>query len=212
VLNRAILTKDAPLADILFGVDNTFLSRSLEEDIFEPYASPALENIPDRFKLDPSNRALPVDYGDVCINYDKAYFAENDLAVPQTLEDLTKPEYANLLVVENPATSSPGLAFLMATVAHFGDDYLEYWRSLQANGVVVVDGWETAYYTNFSGIVGTRTPADGRLVWDFARRGGDLRRPASGRRAHRFHSRTRHLLPPDRIRRHPQRDREPRPG
>jgi thiamine transport system substrate-binding protein len=154
VLNRAILTKDAPLADILFGVDNTFLSRALEEDIFEAYASPALENIPDRFKLDPSNRALPVNYGDVCINYDKAYFAENDLAVPQTLEDLTKPEYANLLVVENPATSSPGLAFLMATVAHFGDDYLEYWRALQANGVVVVDGWETAYYTNFSGSSG----------------------------------------------------------
>jgi thiamine transport system substrate-binding protein len=150
VLNKAILSKDAPLADILFGVDNTFLSRSLDEDLFEPYDSPALENIPDRFKLDPSNRALPVDYGDVCINYDKAYFADNDLAVPQTLEDLTKPEYANLLVVENPATSSPGLAFLMATVAHFGDDYLDYWRSLQANGVVVVDGWETAYYTNFS--------------------------------------------------------------
>lgn len=154
VLNRAILTKDAPLADILFGVDNTFLSRALEEDIFEAYESSVLENIPEQFKLDPSNRALPVDYGDVCINYDKVYFADNDLAVPQTLEDLTKPKYANLLVVENPATSSPGLAFLMATVAHFGDDYLDYWRALQANGLVVVDGWETAYYTNFSGSSG----------------------------------------------------------
>ena len=154
VLNKAILSKDAPLADILFGVDNTFLSRALEEDIFEPYDSPALQNIPEGFKLDPSNRALPVDYGDVCINYDKAYFADNDLPVPQTLEDLTKPEYANLLVVEDPATSSPGLAFLMATVAHFGDDYLDYWRALQANGIVVVDGWETAYYTNFSGSSG----------------------------------------------------------
>ena len=154
VLNKAILSKDAPLADILFGVDNTFLSRALEEDIFEPYDSPSLQNIPEGFKLDPSNRALPVDYGDVCINYDKAYFADNDLPVPQTLEDLTKPEYANLLVVEDPATSSPGLAFLMATVAHFGDDYLDYWRALQANGIVVVDGWETAYYTNFSGSSG----------------------------------------------------------
>jgi thiamine transport system substrate-binding protein len=154
VLNRAILTKDAPLADLLFGVDNTFLSRALEEDIFEPYDSPVLAEIPDRFKLDPSNRALPVDYGDVCINYDKAYFAENNLAVPQSLEDLTKPEYEGLLVVENPATSSPGLAFLLATVAHFGDSFTEYWQALKENGLVVVDGWETAYYTNFSGSSG----------------------------------------------------------
>jgi thiamine transport system substrate-binding protein len=154
VLNKAILTKDAPLADVLFGVDNTFLSRALEGDIFEAYESPALGAIPDRFKLDDSNRALPVDYGDVCINYDKAYFADNNLAVPQSLEDLTKPEYEGLLVVENPSTSSTGLAFLLATVAHFGDSFPEYWQALKDNGVVVVDGWETAYYTNFSGSSG----------------------------------------------------------
>jgi len=151
VLNKAILTKEAPLADVLFGVDNTFLSRALEAEIFESYASPELANISDAFKLDSSNSALPVDYGDVCINYDKNYFTDNSLAVPQSLEDLIKPEYANLLVVENPATSSTGLAFLLATVAHFGEDgYLTYWSDLKANGVVVVDGWETAYYTNFS--------------------------------------------------------------
>jgi len=150
VLNQAILTKDAPLADILFGVDNTFLSRALDADIFETYQSPMLTEIADEFKLDLSNRALPVDYGDVCINYDKNYFAEKDLVVPQSFEDLAKPEYKDLLVVENPATSSPGLAFLLATRAHFGDDYLDYWKSLKANGAVVVDGWETAYYTNFS--------------------------------------------------------------
>ena len=150
VLNKAVLTKDAPLADLLFGVDNTFLSRALETDIFETYASPELVNIPDAFKLDSTNKALPVDYGDVCINYDKKYFADNSLAVPQSLDDLTKPEYANLLVVENPATSSTGLAFMLATLAHFGDGYLDYWSGLEANGVVVVDGWETAYYTNFS--------------------------------------------------------------
>ena len=150
VLNKAALTKDAPLADVLFGVDNTFLSRALEEDIFEAYESPLLNEIPDTFKLDDSNRALPVDYGDVCINYDKDYFAENNLAVPQSLEDLTKPEYNSLLVVENPATSSTGLAFLLATVAHYGDEFTEYWQTLKENGVVVVDGWETAYYTNFS--------------------------------------------------------------
>jgi thiamine transport system substrate-binding protein len=149
-LNKAILTKDAPLADVFYGVDNTFLSRALQADIYEPYASPQLANIPDAFKLDSTNNALPVDYGDVCINYDKKYFTDNSLAIPQSLEDLTKTEYANLLVMENPATSSTGLAFMLATVAHFGDGYLDYWKSLKANGVVIVDGWETAYYTNFS--------------------------------------------------------------
>jgi len=150
-LNRAILTKESPQADVFYGVDNTFLSRALDEGIFEPYDSPKLDQIPDQFKLDPTHHALPVDYGDVCINYDKAYFASKGLAVPQSLEDLTRPEYRGLLVVENPATSSPGLAFLLATVAHFGEDtYLDYWMSLRNNGLVVVNDWETAYYTNFS--------------------------------------------------------------
>jgi len=154
-LNKAILSKDAPLADVFYGVDNTFLSRALTADIYEPYNSPALKNVPAEFQLDPSHRALPVDYGDVCINYDKAYFASHNLAVPQSLEDLTRPEYKGLLVVENPATSSPGLVFLLATVKHFGDpNYIGYWKDLRANGLVVVDGWETAYYTNFSGSSG----------------------------------------------------------
>jgi thiamine transport system substrate-binding protein len=154
-LNKAILTTDAPLADVFYGVDNTFLSRALSAGIYTPYASPLLANIPNEFKLDPQNRALPVDYGDVCINYDKAYFAAHNLPVPLTLEDLLKPAYSRLLVVENPATSSPGLAFLLATINHFGPTgYQDYWKALRANGVVVVDGWETAYYTNFSGSSG----------------------------------------------------------
>jgi thiamine transport system substrate-binding protein len=150
MLNKAILSKDAPLADVMFGVDNTFLSRALEADIFDAYQSPALSDVPAEFVLDSSFRALPVDYGDVCINYDKKYFEENDLAVPASFEDLAKPEYNGLLVVESPATSSPGLAFMLATRAYFGDGFLDYWQSLKDNGVVVVDGWETAYYTNFS--------------------------------------------------------------
>ncbi|MDP1714940.1 MAG: thiamine ABC transporter substrate-binding protein [Anaerolineales bacterium] len=150
VLNQAILTKNAPLADVLFGVDNTFLSRALDADIFEVYQSPVLIDVSPEYILDETYHALPVDYGDVCINYDKNYFTENNLSVPQTFEDLAKPEYKGLLVVENPATSSPGLAFLLATRAHFGDGYLDYWQSLKENGVVFVDGWETAYYTNFS--------------------------------------------------------------
>jgi thiamine transport system substrate-binding protein len=113
-----------------------------------------VQAVPDEFKLDTTNRVVPVDYGDVCVNYDKKYFAENSLAVPHSLEDLTKSEYAGLLVTENPATSSTGLAFLLATVVHFDDSYLDYWRALKENGLAVVDGWETAYYTNFSGSSG----------------------------------------------------------
>jgi thiamine transport system substrate-binding protein len=150
-LNKAILTKDAPLADILFGVDNTFFSRAIEADIFEAYRSPLLSLIPDAFQLDPTYRLTPVDYGDVCINYDRAFFDSEGIPIPASLEDLLDPEYNGLFVTPNPATSSPGLAFLLATVAHFGDPgYLDYWAGLRDNGLVVVGDWETAYYSNFS--------------------------------------------------------------
>jgi thiamine transport system substrate-binding protein len=157
-LNRAILSRDNPLADVFFGVDNTFLSRALEENIFEAYSSPLLDQIPDEFQLDPQNRALPVDYGDVCLNYDRLYFEEASLQPPQNLEDLLDPEYRRLLVVQNPATSSPGLAFLLATIGHYGEDgYLDYWRGLVENEVLVVGSWETAYNTEFSGSAGAGT-------------------------------------------------------
>lgn len=155
MLNRAVLTKSSPQADVMYGVDNTFLSRALDEGVFEPYASPALADIPADLQLDASHSALPVDYGDVCINYDKAWFNTKGLALPQSLADLTKPEYKDLLVTENPATSSTGLAFLLATIAQYGaDGYLAYWQSLKANGLVIVNDWEAAYYTNFSGSSG----------------------------------------------------------
>jgi len=150
-VNKAVLSKGNPLADVFYGVDNTFLSRALEEGIFIPYHSPLLDEIDDRFQLDDKNRALPVDFGDVCLNYQKAYFEENDLQPPQNLEDLSKPAYKGLLTVENPATSSPGLAFLLATIGHFGEDqYLEYWQQLVENDLNVVNDWETAYYSSFS--------------------------------------------------------------
>lgn len=154
-LNRAILVKEAPIADILYGIDNTFLSRAIGEDLFDAYTSPLLNEIPDAFKLDHQDRVVPIDYGDVCINYDKQFFRENNLEIPTSLEDLVNPEYANLLVVENPATSSPGLAFMLATIAEYGEyGYLDFWAELKDNDVVIVNDWGTAYYTNFSGSVG----------------------------------------------------------
>ncbi len=149
VLNRAILTKGAPIADLLYGFDNTFLSRALEADILLPYRSPEIRNLRGTLLLDPSFRALPVDYGYVSLNYHKAYFQNRPL--PKTPEDLARPEFTRLLVVQNPATSSPGLAFLMATVARFGEEgYLDFWARLRDGGVRVTKGWSEAYYTHFS--------------------------------------------------------------
>lgn len=156
-VNKAILSADSPLADVFYGIDNTFLSRALQEDIFEPYASPLLEQIPDSFELDPQAHALPVDYGDVCLNYDKAQLEELDLEPPQSLDDLLLPTYRGMLVVENPATSSPGLAFLLATIGKFGqDNYLAFWQGLVENDVLVVNDWNTAYYSEFSRWGGSR--------------------------------------------------------
>ncbi len=154
MLNQAVLTKDHPLADVLYGVDNTFLSRALDAGIFEPYESPGLASVPLEFQLDPSYRATPIDYGDICVNYDKTAFTAATKA-PATLSDLTKPEYRSKLVVENPATSSPGLAFVLATIAEFGETgaytWRDYWTDLVTNDVLVVGGWEDAYYSAFSG-------------------------------------------------------------
>ena len=150
-LNRAILTKSNPVADVFYGVDNTFLSRALNEQIFEPYSPANLSEIPSDFILDVTNTMVPIDYGDVCINYDITYFAQNALLIPASFEDLLQPAYKGMLVVENPATSSPGLAFLLATISHYGDPgYLDYWERLTENGTVIVNDWSTAYYTNFS--------------------------------------------------------------
>jgi thiamine transport system substrate-binding protein len=150
-VNAAVLAVGAPFADVFYGVDNTFLSRALDEGIFEPYDSPLLTEIPDEFKVDAGNFALPVDFGDVCLNYDLAYFEDNGLAVPASLEDLVKPEYAGLTAVTNPASSSPGLAFLFATIGYFGEEgYLDFWQALVENDVKVVNDWDTVYYTEFS--------------------------------------------------------------
>ncbi|MCL4265363.1 MAG: thiamine ABC transporter substrate-binding protein [Anaerolineae bacterium] len=166
-LNQAILTKDDPLADLFFGVDNTFMGRALAADIFVPYQSPLLAEIRDELELDDTYHLLPVDYGDVCLNYDKAWFAAQGLEPPQTLTDLTDPVYKGLLVAQNPATSSPGLAFLLATIAQFGETggyaYLDYWADLRANEVLITNGWEDAYYGYF-----TRSGGDRPLVVSYA--------------------------------------------
>ncbi|MFB4192821.1 thiamine ABC transporter substrate-binding protein [Streptomyces carpaticus] len=156
VVNQAVLSKNNPQGDVLFGIDNTLLSRALDEGVFAPYEAAGLAAIPETYQLDAGeHRVTPVDTGDICVNYDRAYFAEHELAPPQTLDDLIDPAYRDLLVVQNAATSSPGLGFLLGTVAAYGDDgWQEYWQALRDNGVEVVDGWEQAYNERFSGAAG----------------------------------------------------------
>ncbi|MBD5785972.1 thiamine ABC transporter substrate-binding protein [Cellulosimicrobium terreum] len=155
LVNQLILTKDAPLGDVVFGIDNTFASRAIDEGVLDPYTPADLSESAAGYAVGDGGELTPVDVGDVCINVDHTWFSEAGVPEPVTLEDLTKPEYADLLVVTNPATSSPGLAFLLATVDAFGEDgYEDYWAALRDNGLKVADGWSDAYYVDFSGSEG----------------------------------------------------------
>lgn len=167
LVNQAVLTRSNPLGDVLFGVDNTFLSRALAGDIFIPYESPALSRVHEEFvpDADVNFAVTPIDFGDVCLNYDVQYFEQAGLDVPDELADLADPSYRSLLTVQNPATSSPGLAFLITTIAVFGEEgdytYLDFWRDLVANDVLITDGWTDAYFGHFSGAGGS----DARARW-----------------------------------------------
>jgi thiamine transport system substrate-binding protein len=134
--NRLVLTKDSPIADVVFGIDNTFRGIADENGIIE-------------------GDLVPVDYADVCFNYDRLWFEERNITPPASWRDLTKPAYNSLTVVTNPLSSSPGLAFLATTVAAFGQPAFEqYWKEQRDNGVMVASGWEEAYFTYFSGSSG----------------------------------------------------------
>jgi thiamine transport system substrate-binding protein len=170
-VNKAILTKDNPQGDVFFGVDNTLLSRALDNGLFQPYEAKDSGKVLPEFRVDEDkHRVTPVDTGDVCVNYDKAWFEEHRLTPPQTFDDLIEPEYKDLLVTENASTSSPGLGFLLGTAAKYGDEgWPDYWKKLKANGVKVVDGWEQAYNEEFSGSAGgKKAKADRPLVVSYA--------------------------------------------
>ena len=155
LVNQLVLTKETPLGDAVYGIDNSFASRAISEGVLEPYRSPALPAGAEQYAADDADHLTPVDVGDVCVNVDHEWFAAQGLAEPTTLEDLADPAYRDLLVVPNPATSSPGLAFLLATVGAFGEDgWQDYWARLRDNGVKVVEGWSDAYSVDFSGSSG----------------------------------------------------------
>lgn len=166
MLNTLILSKENPLGDVVYGIDNTFLSRALDADLFAPYDAPSLTDIPERLQLDPSHRLNPADFGYVTLNYDIAWFEDNGLAPPTDIADLIDPTYKGLTVVENPASSSPGLAFLFVTVGRYGEGYLDYWKSLRANDVLISEGWNDAYWGAFT--VGSGGEGDRPIVVSYA--------------------------------------------
>ena len=154
MLNKLILTRAKPIADVVFGIDNALLPRAEKAGVLDAYDGPAAR----RPSAAPLGGALvPVDYGFVALNIDKAWFAQRKLALPRSLDELAQPAYRDLLVVQNPATSSPGQAFLQATIAGLGEEAaFAWWGRLRANGVKVVKGWTEAYYTEFTRNGGTR--------------------------------------------------------
>lgn len=156
VVAKAGLTSGNPEGDVLWGVDNTLLSRALDEKIFDPYVSTAHPLRRDLVDAG-AGTVTPVDYGDVCINVDTTSLNERGLEAPSSLDNLIEPAYRDLLVVSSASTSSPGLAFLLATIVRYGEDgWRDYWRALVDNGVLVVSGWSDAYYTAFSRYGGDR--------------------------------------------------------
>ena len=155
LVNQLILTKDSPLGDVVYGIDNSFAARAIDAGVLTPYAPPELPAGAEQHAADEAGSLTPVDMGDVCVNVDHQWFADAGIPEPVTLQDLADPRYKDLLTVTNPATSSPGLAFLLATVGAFGEEgWQQYWRDLTANGVRVAQGWEDAYYVDFSGSTG----------------------------------------------------------
>lgn len=154
-VNKALLTAGDPQGDVIFGVDDNLVSRVEDGDLLTDYTPDSLSRLePGYAQVD--DDLTPIDHGEVCLNYDRGWFRSHGVAPPQTIAELVEPAYRNLLVVENPATSSPGLAFLLATVARYGTKgWQDYWRELRSNGVLVVDGWEEAYTQQFSGASGS---------------------------------------------------------
>lgn len=153
VTNKLVLTKDSPTADVIFGIDNTFGMRAVNEGVLEPYESTTATDAAKDLALPGAEDQLTaIDYGDVCLNVDDAWFAQHGIAAPISLDDLIKPEYKDLFVTPGAATSSPGMAFLLATIAQYGEDgWQDYWQKLKDNGVKITSGWTDAYSVDFSG-------------------------------------------------------------
>lgn len=150
--NQLILTKDAPLGDVVYGIDLTVADQVVAADLLEDWTSsaPAATSEFAQSLPAPGPGLTPIDFSDVCLNVDLGWFEAAGIHAPATLEDLTDPQYAGLLSVSNPATSAPGLAFFYATLTAFGDGWIDYWTALRDNGLRVTGSWSDTYFVDFS--------------------------------------------------------------
>jgi thiamine transport system substrate-binding protein len=157
MVTKAVLTAGAPEGDVMWGVDSTMLGRAIAADVFEPHRANGLEAVRSGLTASvPDYLVTPVDFGDVCVNVDREWFAVRDLPIPTTLEELVDPAYSGLLAVQDPSSSSPGLAFMLATIVRFADTWERYWEGLVANDVLVTSDWDSAYYGAFTRAGGDR--------------------------------------------------------
>jgi thiamine transport system substrate-binding protein len=150
--NKLVLTQGNPDGDVSFGVDNTFATRALKANVFAGYKPSDLPAGASAYDLpgDNGQHLTPVDHADVCVNVDTTWFAAHHIPAPSSLDDLAKPAYKNLFVTPGATTSSPGMAFLLATIAQYGDSWPDYWAKLMANGAEITDGWDQAYEVDFT--------------------------------------------------------------
>ncbi|MCK4247427.1 MAG: thiamine ABC transporter substrate-binding protein [Methanomicrobia archaeon] len=140
VLNRAIIEKNNPRADILIGIDNNSLSKALKNDILVPYTPKTIDVVPEQFIFDPTYHVVPFDYGYIAFVYDSEI-----ITPPQTFDELLDPKYKKAIILEDPRTSSPGAAFLLWTIAIYGENYLDFWEQLKPNILTITSGWDQAY-------------------------------------------------------------------
>lgn len=134
-------------ADVLVGISDTQLPRAIDHGVFmklDRSLLPNLAKVPAHLDFDDTGHVVPFDHGYVTIIYDSRVLGEADL--PQTLEDLTDPRFRGKLIAMDPRTSSVGHAFLMWTIAEYGDPgYLEFWERLLPSLLTITGGWSAAY-------------------------------------------------------------------
>ncbi len=141
VLSRLILEKDSPRADVVVGLDNNLLARAADAGVLQPYRPAGADKLPPEAVFDPGFRLTPFDYGYFAFVIDTQKLADP----PRSLEDLTDPRFRKKIILEDPRTSSPGLGFLLWTVAAYGDRWLDYWQRLSPNILTIAEGWDAAY-------------------------------------------------------------------
>lgn len=142
VLSRAVLEKDNPQADVLVGLDNQLADEARKRGIlsaYKPQNADAL--IPENLRFTNDWLLTPYDWSNFALIYD----TKSSVSEPASLEDLTKSEYKNKIILMDPRTSTPGLGFVSWTVSVYGDDYLDYWKRLKPNILTMAPGWDTGY-------------------------------------------------------------------